>query len=460
MADLALNVVDRIVNIALKIREAVETVKQNEKECRAIETTVARGAALLNWLHDTTDMMNNKVMRGALKDVEASLEGALNLVTDCQGKGYPRRLLQAGDMARELDMVHKDIVRKLLMGNFAASVQATIVLTNIQTAVAPPLSPPPPPLQPKPAQDIIHGFIQFSLSELKAATKEFSERNIIGRGGSTTVYKGLHEGQTIAIKEHSYQFLFENESRMYEVMNIFIELTHRNILRPLGYCHEVKMGLVRDGSQYVRAEDKRFCFIEEYMTNGSMEHITINTGSGHHTDWSTRFRIIHGIAQGLHYLHEQRVVHMDLKPGNILLDSGMNPRISDFGTAKRLNDGDKETTSHSLFGTPAYMAPEYIYYGIVSTKCDVYAFGVTVLETINGIRRVPANPHSIRGLVEWALSLSTREAATMEEFNPALCEYSQLDQIAKCIRVGLRCMDYDREKRPIMADALAILVCD
>lgn len=142
MADIALGSLGKIVEVALKIKEAVETVKQNKIECREIQTCVARVSALLKRLAEKTEMMRDDVMRTTMEDLAVSLDRALELVMECQQKHRFRRFLGAGDMAKELQKVNNDIVRKLMLGNFATNVQTTVVLTKIQPAGAPP---PPPP---------------------------------------------------------------------------------------------------------------------------------------------------------------------------------------------------------------------------------------------------------------------------------------------------------------------------
>ncbi|TVT97322.1 hypothetical protein EJB05_57435, partial [Eragrostis curvula] len=151
------------------------------------------------------------------------------------------------------------------------------------------------------------GFTRFSLHELRTATKDFPEENIIGTGSYGTIYKGvLHDGQEDAIKKlnlHSDP----NLKSTYDAINTFINLKHENIIRPMGYCHEIVMDLVHLEGKYI--------------------------GGPQLIDWSSCFHMILGIAQGVHYLHEQQVVHLDLKPENILLGSHMNPRICDFDLA-------------------------------------------------------------------------------------------------------------------------------
>ncbi|TKW02281.1 hypothetical protein SEVIR_8G235200v4 [Setaria viridis] len=447
MADIALGSVGKIVQIALKIKEAVETVKQNEKECHDIQRCVARVSALLRKLDEMTETMKDEVMRDALEDLAESLERALELVTECQRKHNFRRFLGAGNMAKELGRVQDDIVRKLQLGNFATSVQTiTIMVTNIQSAAGPPPPPPPPPQR----RVIIDGFTMFSLSELKAATENFSDGNRIGKGGFGSVYKGvLQDGQVVAIKRVYDTIDIDGDIRLYDEINVSVDLKHKNITRPLGYCHEVTVVLISHNGKYVGAQQREMCFVAEYMANGSMEMIM---NGSRFIDWSCRFKMIQGIAQGLHYLHEQRVVHMDIKPDNILFDSDMNPRINDFGLAKKLDLDEK--TSDTLDGTLYYMAPEYMYQGIMSTKCDVYAFGITLLGTIIGSMSMSSSSVS-RVPNQWAFE--ARDDLRMELFKPSLCCKSQLMQIKKCMEIGLLCVEEDREHRPTMADVLAML---
>ncbi|RCV39434.1 hypothetical protein SETIT_8G224400v2 [Setaria italica] len=448
MADIALGSVGKIVEIALKIKQAVETVKQNEKECRDIQRCVARVSALLRKLDEMTEMMKDEVMRDALEDLAESLERALKLVTECQRKRIFCRFLGAGDMARELGRVQDDIVRKLLLGNFATSVQTiTIMVTNIQSAGGPPPPPPPPPQR----EVIIDGSTKFSSSELKAATENFSDGNKIGSGGFCDVYKGvLQDGQVVAIKRlHRFDFMGGNW-RYDDVITVFGDLKHKNIIKPVGYCYEVTKSVNSHKGRYYIHDHIEFCFVEGYMANGSMEKI-IN--GSRFIGWSCRFKMIQGIAQGLHYLHEQRVVHRDIKPDNILFDSDMNPRISDFGVAQKLIN--KLNCEETLVGTPGYMAPEYLYRGAVSTKCDVYAFGITLLGTIIGSMIMSAPPN-LSELIIWAFE--ARDDVRMELFKPSLCCCEcQLMQIKKCMEVGLLCVEKDEERRPTMADVLAML---
>ncbi|CAN6373386.1 unnamed protein product [Urochloa humidicola] len=213
------------------------------------------------------------------------------------------------------------------------------------------------------------------------------------------------------------------------------------------------MVLVKYESKYIGSQECEFYFVEEFMPNGNMED-AINGHRG--IQWSSRFKMIQGIAEGLHYLHEQRVVHLDMKPANIPLDSDLNPRVSDFGIAKKLDHGDDEITrdNDSIAGTVGYIAPEYLSHGFLSTKCDVYGFGVTLLRTISCMCR--SNRPDLDTLAEWIWK--ARSAIRMEElFDASLCDKSQMVQIKRCMEIGLLCIELDWKDRPSMGEVLAML---
>ncbi|OEL16925.1 G-type lectin S-receptor-like serine/threonine-protein kinase, partial [Dichanthelium oligosanthes] len=111
--------------------------------------------------------------------------------------------------------------------------------------------------------------------------------------------------------------------------------------------------------------------------------------SGH--DWHTRYKIIKGICCGLHYLHEEcksqikaSIIHLDLKPSNILLDENMVPKVADFGLSRLFEDNKTQTHATFISGSLGYMAPEYLSGRIITTKTDIYNLGVIIMEIITG----------------------------------------------------------------------------
>ncbi|OEL22676.1 hypothetical protein BAE44_0016305 [Dichanthelium oligosanthes] len=132
---------ERIFKIGLKIKEAVDTVHQNEEVCQEIRKRVLRFSAILSQLQQRTGMLDgNLAMSGALQDMEATLERALELVTACQERSIIRRLITAGDLARQLRGVKDDISNKVMLASFAINTHTTIILltTNNQAGVHPP----------------------------------------------------------------------------------------------------------------------------------------------------------------------------------------------------------------------------------------------------------------------------------------------------------------------------------
>ncbi|XP_035831844.1 G-type lectin S-receptor-like serine/threonine-protein kinase SD1-1 [Helianthus annuus] len=186
----------------------------------------------------------------------------------------------------------------------------------------------------------------FSLSKISRATDDFSVNNKLGEGGFGPVYKGVLEGgQEIAVKrlsKSSRQGLLEFEN---EVICI-AKLQHRNLVKLLGYC--------------IQGDDKMLIY--EYMPNKSLDSFLFDGSRKLLLDWPQRFQIIHEIARGLLYLHQDsrlKVVHRDLKAGNILLDHQMHPKISDFGLARMFKEEQSEATTKRVVGTLGYISPEY-----------------------------------------------------------------------------------------------------
>ncbi|GFQ05760.1 g-type lectin s-receptor-like serine/threonine-protein kinase at4g27290 [Phtheirospermum japonicum] len=213
----------------------------------------------------------------------------------------------------------------------------------------------------------------FDLHTLTKATDNFSINLKLGEGGFGPVYKGLaRRGQEFAVKRLSRTSLqgvdeFENE------VICIAKLQHRNLVKLIGYC--------------IQGEENMLVY--EYMTNKSLDLILFDPAKSAVLDWPKRINIINGIARGLMYLHQDsrlRIIHRDLKASNILLDSEMNPKISDFGLARSFGGNETEANTSRVVGTFGYMSPEYAIDGLFSVKSDVFSFGVLVLEVVSGKR--------------------------------------------------------------------------
>nr|XP_043635295.1 G-type lectin S-receptor-like serine/threonine-protein kinase At1g11330 isoform X2 [Erigeron canadensis] len=284
----------------------------------------------------------------------------------------------------------------------------------------------------------------FSYRELRDATGNFSTANKLGEGGFGPVYKGaLNDGRLIAVKQlsvasHQGKSQFEAEIATLSVVQ------HRNLVKLYGCCiHGVNRLLVY-----------------EYLENKSLDQALFGKYSLS-LSWYTRFEICLGVARGLVHLHEESrtsIIHRDVKASNVLLDSHMIPKISDFGLA-RLHDDNQTHMSTRVAGTIGYLAPEYAMRGHLTKKADVFSFGVVALEIISGR---PNSDSTLKDekvyLLEWAWNL--HEAGTeLELVDKKLSEYDE-NEVRRVLKVALLCTQTSPTQRPSMSQVVAILSGD
>ncbi|KAG8481916.1 hypothetical protein CXB51_026655 [Gossypium anomalum] len=284
----------------------------------------------------------------------------------------------------------------------------------------------------------------FSFESIVAATNCFSVGNKLGEGGFGPVYKGkLVDGREIAVKRlssHSGQGLVESKTEAI----LIAKLQHTNLVRLLGFC--------------IQVEEKMLIY--EYMPNKSLDFFIFDSEKKYMLNWKERLNIIEGTAQGLIYLHKYsrlKVIHRDLKASNILLDHEMIPKISDFGMARKFGLNESEANTKRVVGTFGYMAPEYAIHGIVSTKTDVFSFGVLLLEIVSGKKTNSCyHPERPLNLIGYAWQLWNEGQGTML-IDPILDESCNQNEALRCIHVGLLCVQNNAIDRPTMADVVSML---
>ncbi|TVU20747.1 hypothetical protein EJB05_30342, partial [Eragrostis curvula] len=209
----------------------------------------------------------------------------------------------------------------------------------------------------------------YSYGDLRAATKNFSQR--LGGGGFGSVYRGVVNNESTEVAVKKLEGLRQGDKQFRTEVNTLGLIQHVNLVRLIGFCSS--------------GDDKMLVY--EYMPNGSLDAFLFGKTSSV-PNWRDRYAIMLGIARGLAYLHEgcrECIIHCDIKPENILLDKDLTPKIADFGMAK-LVGRDFSWVLTTMRGTIGYLAPEWISGTPISVKADVYSFGMVLFELISGRR--------------------------------------------------------------------------
>ncbi|KAB1216933.1 hypothetical protein CJ030_MR4G016054 [Morella rubra] len=265
----------------------------------------------------------------------------------------------------------------------------------------------------------------FSYAELKTATGDFNPANKLGEGGFGPVYKGtLNDGRVIAVKQLSVASHQGKNQFIAEIATISA-VQHRNLVKLYGCCLEGDQRLL----------------VYEFLENKSLDQALF--------------------ARGLAYLHEEsrlRIVHRDVKASNILLDSNLIPKISDFGLAK-LYDDKKTHISTRVAGTIGYLAPEYAMRGHLTEKADVFAFGVVALEVVSGRSNCDSTLEEEKiYLLEWAWHLHENNCEA-DLLDTTLSDINE-EEMKRVIGVSLLCTQASPLLRPSMSRVVAMLSGD
>ncbi|XP_072986707.1 serine/threonine receptor-like kinase NFP [Typha latifolia] len=267
----------------------------------------------------------------------------------------------------------------------------------------------------------------FQIQELRRATSDFDSSSLI----QGTVYKGIIDGEVFAVKKMKWNACDE--------LKILQKVNHTNLVKLEGFCIDPEAGT---------------CYlVYEYVENGSLDSWLRDPAAARKLTWRARLRVALDLAYGLQYIHEHtwpRVVHKDIKTTNVLLDAKLRAKIANFGLAKT---GLNAVTTH-IIGTQGYIAPEYLSDGLVTTKMDVFAYGVVLLELVSGKEAM-----NEEGVALWAeaeemqLSASRKGARVIGWMEQAIREQScPVDSVVSVVNVAMACLQKDPSKRPSMVE--------
>ncbi|KAH9310822.1 hypothetical protein KI387_025857, partial [Taxus chinensis] len=285
----------------------------------------------------------------------------------------------------------------------------------------------------------------FSLKELHAATNNFNYDNKLGEGGFGSVYWGqLWDGSQIAVKRLK---VWSTKAEMEFAVEVEIlgRVRHKNLLSLRGYC----------------AEGQERLIVYDYMPNLSLlSHLHGQHSADCLLNWPRRMSIAIGSAEGIAYLHHYatpHIIHRDIKASNVLLDSDFKAQVADFGFAKLIPDGATHVTTR-VKGTLGYLAPEYAMWGKASESCDVYSFGILLLELATGKKPIEkiGNSGTKRTIIDWALPL-VLEGKYDQLADPKLQGKYNEEELKRVVHVATMCAQNGPEKRPTMLEAVDFL---
>ena len=283
---------------------------------------------------------------------------------------------------------------------------------------------------------------RYSYADIKRITNNFKDK--LGQGEYGALYKGKLSNEVFVAAKILDDFKGNGEEFINEVGTIDT-IHHVNVVRLLGFC--------ADG--YKRA------LIIEFLPNESLDKFIFSAfGNNQSLGWHKLQDIAIGIAKGIEYLHQgcdQRILHLDIKPPNILLDHNFNPKICEFGLAKLCSKEQSAVSMTSARGTMGYIAPEMLSrnFGNVSYKSDVYSFGMLLIEMVEGKKNIDVTTQNSNEVyfLEWLYNHLNQE----QEVRIRIEEESDMKIAKKLSIIGLWCIQWYPIDRPSMKIVIGML---
>lgn len=281
-------------------------------------------------------------------------------------------------------------------------------------------------------------FLRLTMKEIQEATNNFSRDNVLGEGGTGVVYKGvIRDGKTVAFKKLHIPRSSSVNPFLAELRSMG-QVRHKNLVKILGYFSDLENDILfleymPNGNLSQALHSENLASIEGKST--TTESLAADSDvlemfeHDHALSWSDRAQLAKGIAAGLAYLHHDcpaPIIHLDIKPTNILLDKDLQACITDFGLSRIMQETATSMSTRNMRGSLGYVAPEYANMGKISLKCDVYSFGIVLLELLTG--RSPTDEMFTQGktLVSWVLSFKVDDRQ-FQDYLVELCMGADLE---------------------------------
>lgn len=283
--------------------------------------------------------------------------------------------------------------------------------------------------------------IRFSPQQLVNFTHNYATR--LGSGGFGVVYKGqFPNGVQVAVKILNQTSDKGAEEQFMAEVSTIGRTYHINLVRLYGFCFDTRVKAL----------------VYEYMGNGSLDRFLFD--KNRRIELGKLYEIAVGTAKGIAYLHEecqQRIIHYDIKPGNVLLDANFFPKVADFGLAKLCNRDNSHVVLTRGRGTPGYAAPELYMPFPVTHKCDVYSFGMLLFEIVGRRRNLDVHQTESREwFPRWVWEKYEKGELGEVTLNQET-EEKDREKAERMCMVALWCVQYLPEARPPMSNVVKML---
>lgn len=296
---------------------------------------------------------------------------------------------------------------------------------------------------------------RFSYKDLQTATENFAHQ--IGSGAYAIVYEGtLPDATKVAVKK--LRCTTDAKLRHEFIMEIATigSIHHANLVKLLGFC----------------VEGPHRVLVYEFMNRGSLDRSLFGSVGLPVLAWEERYAIALGTAKALAYLHEdcnEKIIHCDIKPENILLNDESQTKVSDFGLAKLMSREQSQAVVSNMRGTRGYMAPEWLTHAPISHKIDVYSYGMVLLEIVAGRKNfsppdscsntdpISDLSFSLNYFPAYALQLCQMGGPFTVLADPRLEGRFPPEEVTRLVRIALCCLHEDSIKRPSMSKVVQML---